>query len=116
MLYVISTNTIKYHLGPYFCSKSGCLWKDFTEGVDWGYYSNHTGDCEFCRNQCQEDTVCTAFECGSTYCSWWVAGTCDNMSKDTNWNTTLPNGSEYKTCRILGNSIEPFLYINRMVL
>ena len=92
-------NTCLFHVEPYFCSKSGCLWENFKQGIDWGYYDKTTGDCGLCRARCNGDEACKAFECGLSYCSWWAAETCDTMDKDTAWNTA------YETCRILGISI-----------
>ena len=91
--------------GPYFCTKSGCPWKDFTKNVDWGYLDESNGDCESCRIKCQDDNNCRAFECGSTYCSWWAKGTCDHMTKETiheTKNETCTDCLEWETCRITG--------------
>ena len=103
----ISYNTTDLHLiaGPYFCTKSGCPWKDFTKNVDWGYLDESNGDCESCRIKCQDDNNCRAFECGSTYCSWWAKGTCDDMRKETiheTKNETCTECLEWETCRITG--------------
>ena len=96
-MYISNFNIL--FVGPYFCSKSGCWWKNFTKDIDWGYYDQSNGDCELCRIRCQGDKACKAFECGLSYCSWWAAGTCDSMGNDTMWNTA------YETCRILGITI-----------
>ena len=89
-------NNNTFHLGPYFCSKSGCHWQNFTQNIEWGYYNDSNGDCGSCRIKCQDDPTCKAFECGSSYCSWWAKGTCDDMRNETLVNT------DYKTCRVLG--------------
>ena len=75
------------NVGPYFCTKSGCRSDHFTKAVDWGFLDESNGDCESCRKKCQSDKKCRAFECGSTYCSWWARGTCDEISKDTIYST-----------------------------
>ena len=99
-MYISNFNIL--FVGPYFCSKSGCWWKNFTKDIDWGYYDESNGDCELCRIRCQGDKACKAFECGLSYCSWWAAGTCDSMGNDTMWNTA------YETCRILGKQFIGF--------
>ena len=91
--------------GPYFCTKSGCPWANFTKNVDWGYLDESNGDCESCRIKCQDDNNCRAFECGSTYCSWWAKGTCDDMRNETiheTKNETCTDCLEWETCRITG--------------
>ena len=98
--------------GPYFCTKSGCRWDHFTKSVDWGYLDESNGDCESCRKKCQGEKKCKAFECGSTYCSWWARGTCDEMSKDTIYATkNSTDGSQWETCRITGILMSLFLSI-----
>ena len=83
--------------GPYSCTKSaGCLWKNFNNITDWGYYDKTNSDCETCRDKCEKDSVCKAFECGTSYCSWWAEGTCDDLRK-ANVSSTA-----HETCRILG--------------
>ena len=98
--------------GPYFCTKSGCRWDHFTKTVDWGYLDESNGDCESCRKKCQGEKKCRAFECGSTYCSWWARGTCDEMSKDTiDATKNSADDSEWETCRITGILKQLFLTI-----
>ena len=97
------------NLGPYFCTTSGCPWANFTKNVDWGYYDESNGDCESCRIKCDDDNKCKAFECGSTYCSWWAKGTCDDMRKENIYvtkNATCTNCSKWETCRITGILIQ----------
>ena len=55
-----------------------CGWENYTEGVDWGYYSKNNSDCVFCQEQCSNDSNCGAVECGGSanYCSWWKNGNC----------------------------------------
>ena len=81
----------------------GCPWKnytlntDFIQNSDWGYYNESNGDCDVCRKNCEDDQPrCQAFECGTSYCSWWAAGTCDEMLNE------IGKTSAYETCRILG--------------
>ena len=31
--------------GCYDCTTKNCDWKEYTEGVDWGYYSKTNGEC-----------------------------------------------------------------------
>ena len=86
-----------YHLGEFKCTKLSCLWKDFDNTTDWGYYDKSNGDCDMCERRCQDDLKCAAFECGSSYCSWWSAGTCDVMSNAKHISKT------YETCRRIGS-------------
>jgi len=59
-----------------------CYWHNYVENVDWGYYSQSNGDCNWCKSQCENDPNCNAFECGSGYCSWWSKGNC-YLTEDT---------------------------------
>ena len=105
--------------GPYFCTKSGCPWANFTKNVDWGYLDESNGDCESCRIKCDNDNKCKAFECGSTYCSWWAKGTCDDMRNETiheTKNETCTDCLEWETCRITGILMQLCLEIKLYVL
>ena len=70
---------------------------DFIKNIDWGYYNESNGDCDVCRKNCEDDQPrCQAFECGTSYCSWWAAGTCDEKINE------IGKPSVFETCRILG--------------
>ena len=85
------------HVGEYHCSQLGCNWQNFTKGIDWGFYNESDGNCDICHAKCKDDAGCRAFECGSSYCSWWAAGTCEDRDM-----ATLISHTGYQTCRIEG--------------
>jgi len=60
----------------YDCKRKGCLWSEYQEGVDWGYYSETNEDCAVCKSMCTNDPNCGAVECDEGYCSWWKVGQC----------------------------------------
>jgi len=74
---------------------SACQWTNYTENVDWGYYSKVNGDCSWCQSQCSNDLNCWAVECGQGYCSWWKNGQCsyEDAQADEYYN------ANYETCR-----------------
>ena len=43
--YVFSFLEETYNCSP----KSTCSWADYTENIDWGYYSSTNGDCVSCK-------------------------------------------------------------------
>ena len=86
-----------FNLDEYQCTNLGCDWKLFEDTIDWGYYDKSIGDCVTCHTRCSSDPNCQAFECGTSYCSWWKPGTCDYLS-----NATMSN-TKHETCRKKGN-------------
>ena len=86
-----------FDLDEYQCTNLGCDWKLFEDTIDWGYYDKSIGDCVTCHTRCSSDRNCQAFECGTSYCSWWKPGTCDYLS-----NATMSN-TKHETCRKKGN-------------
>ena len=78
----------------YRCGNKHCLWANYNEGVDWGYYSRNNSDCVFCHEKCKTDLNCGAVECGGNinYCSWWKIGKCVTELEQT------VTTDEYLTC------------------
>ena len=74
------------HKERYKCYHKACEWIMEKENVDWGYYSNTSGDCSDCLTMCDKNDSCEAVECGDNYCSWWQNDKCnddDKFSMDT---------------------------------
>ena len=90
------------NIGQYKCTDRSCDWAKYENTSstgylhDWGIYSGVDGDCLNCSKLCSEDLNCGAFECQSTYCSWWKKGVCDKIT-----DATL-TATEYRTCRKKG--------------
>jgi len=59
-----------------------CDWAKYTEGVDYGYYSETDDDCTRCKAACDNDPKCWAIECEDAYCSWWRTGVCSKEDYD----------------------------------
>ena len=78
----------------YICGNRHCLWVNYEEGEDWGYYSQTNNDCTFCQDKCNNDTDCAGVECGGRvdYCSWWKQGKCVTVDEQTEIHT------EHQTC------------------
>ena len=85
---------------PYYkCEHKACSWSEYTEDVDWGFYSKENNDCTWCQTQCSNGPNCGAVECGNNYgyCIWWKNGKCDYEDSGV-----LDVGSFGLTCRSLG--------------
>ena len=77
------------NIGQYKCTDRSCDWAKYENTSstgylhDWGIYLGVDGDCLNCSKLCSEDLNCGAFECQSTYCSWWKKGVCDKITDAT---------------------------------
>ena len=94
-LCVLYTNDLTNILDQgYVCNDRHCLWENYIENEDWGYYSTNNGDCKLCQSKCTADSNCIGVECGENidYCSWWKRGRCVKDSEQTE------EGLNHTTC------------------
>ena len=103
-----TSSTISSTVAPndagYWCSSASCWWDDFTQDVNWGYYSEGDADgtddlsqCTVCQAACAADANCGAVECGGDYCAWWRVGSCTIEQANTTFDLIL-------TCRSAGHA------------
>ena len=83
----------------------GCLWDNYEQDSDWGYYHQATDDETVftigkCRLRCSEDSNCGAFEWDIKYCSWWKKDICQRKLESTISDT------DYLMCRKPGTKID----------
>ena len=72
--------------GEYQCTRFGCIWADYDNKTDWGYYYEDTGNIlsiDKCSLRCSDDSNCGAFEWNHKYCSWWKKGVCKTKVDST---------------------------------
>ena len=68
----------------YDCIKKGCLrTSKLKKGVDWGHFSNPEGDCQYCKIECESNSTCGGYECGTEKCIWWKVGKCSLLDSNT---------------------------------
>ena len=92
----------------YLCGNRHCLWENYKEGIDWGFYSESNNDCKICQSNCTNDENCVGVECGGNihYCSWWKRGRCvseseQTMNHDEHLTCTKADGRCYSTAHII---------------
>ena len=89
----VTTVTLATATALYSCSNQSCRRTNFTEGREWGIFSDAGPDCGSCQAACTADPHCGAVECGDPaqdYCLWWALGLCATNHSDM---------FAYSTCR-----------------
>ena len=66
----------------YKCIAKTCIWNKDRENIDWGYFTNQTGNCKTCINLCDKEEFCQAVECGNNDCAWWKNDECNVPSQN----------------------------------
>ena len=61
--------------------------------TNFEFYLRRNGNCTICRDYCNQDPKCSAFECGTVHCLGWKNQKCTSVEE-----MSFVTGDALRTC------------------